>query len=378
MKPNFKIAKALAAAGLAVILTAGTAFASVGTANVTADSLRLRAEASMDSAILATAPKGATVELLSEAENGWYKVTYAGKEGFMSAEWLSVVTLNEVSSPEAEPAALTGEAEIAAPEADSPTYLVVDGPLNIRSGAGTDYERVGYLMKGDKVTVFETVDGWCKVSSGSLTGFVSQQYLIPTEQPGMVISGPLNLRTGPGVNYSRIGVLSVGTYLDIISTENGWSHVCVNGTEGYVSASYLTELSTGSSNPLGQAVADMAESLVGCRYIYGASGPSRFDCSGLSYYIFRQLDMPVSRGASQQYKNDGVFVAMSDMEPGDLIFFFDSKFDSSGGRLPTTHMGIYVGNGRFVHASTTSYTVQYDNVYGSYYTPYIVGVKRII
>ena len=56
---------------------------------------------------------------------------------------------------------------------------------------------------------------------------------------------------------------------------------------------------------------------------------------------------------------------------------WEQNEDGSGGTLPTTHMGIYVGNGQFIHASTTSYRVQYDNVYGSYYTPYIVGVKRI-
>ena len=118
-------------------------------------------------------------------------------------------------------------------------------------------------------------------------------------------------------------------------------------------------------------------SLVGSPYVYGAEGPNSFDCSGLSYYIYKQLGYTLSRGSSSQYKNNGSFVPMSEIEPGDLIFIFDPRFDSSGGTLPTTHMGIYVGNGQFIHASTTTYRVQYDDLYGSYYTPYIVGVKRI-
>ena len=108
----------------------------------------------------------------------------------------------------------------------------------------------------------------------------------------------------------------------------------------------------------------------------GASGPNSFDCSGFTYYIYKQLGHPIARGSSSQYYNSGYFVSTSAMQPGDLIFFFDRRFDSSGGTLPTTHVGMYVGNGQFIHASTTSYKVQYDSVSG-YYAPYIVGAKRI-
>ena len=94
------------------------------------------------------------------------------------------------------------------------------------------------------------------------------------------------------------------------------------------------------------------------------------------YYIYKQLGHPIARGSSSQYYNSGYFVSTSAMQPGDLIFFFDKRFDGSGGTLPTTHVGMYVGNGQFIHASTTSYRVQYVSVSG-YYAPYIVGAKRI-
>ena len=110
--------------------------------------------------------------------------------------------------------------------------------------------------------------------------------------------------------------------------------------------------------------------------MYGAAGPNSFDCSGLIYYIYKQLGYSMSRGSSGQYYNNGYFVSSSEMQPGDLIFFFDRRFDSSGGTLPTTHVGIYAGSGQFIHASTTSYRVQYDSISG-YYGNYIVGIKRI-
>lgn len=84
----------------------------------------------------------------------------------------------------------------------------------------------------------------------------------------------------------------------------------------------------------------------------------------------------LARGSSSQYYQSGYFVSTSEMQPGDLIFFFNPKNDSSGGRLPTTHVGMYVGNGQFIHASTNSYRVQYDSIYGIYASQ-IVAAKRI-
>ena len=163
--------------------------------------------------------------------------------------------------------------------------------------------------------------------------------------------------------------------MDIVAdTGSGWYQI----ESGYVSAEYVTLVDADyeGSSSLGASAVAMAQSLLGCRYRSGASGPSAFDCSGFTYYIYKQLGHPIARGSSSQYYNSGYFVSTSEMQPGDLIFFFDRRFDSSGGTLPTTHVGMYAGNGQFIHASTTSYRVQYDSIYG-YYAPYIVGAKRI-
>ena len=130
------------------------------------------------------------------------------------------------------------------------------------------------------------------------------------------------------------------------------------------------------SNALGDQIIAYAKQSLGKPYVWGGNGPNSFDCSGFTYYIYKQLGHPIARGSSSQYYNSGYFVSTDAMQPGDLIFFFDRRFDSSGGTLPTTHVGMYVGDGQFIHASTTSYRVQYDSIYG-YYAPYIVGAKRI-
>lgn len=408
-----RIAQALITAGLVITLTAGIASASHGTAVVSAYALRLREQPNTSCSTLTTLTKGTAVKLLSSEENGWYKVSYKNYEGYMSAEHLTVTgsvgseTTNEEPAEEA-PAEETPVEETTSVEnsntSDSFAAVVTAGPLNVRSGPGTDYSRIGSLSKGAAVTVIDTDGDWCKIESGSLTGYVFSEYIVKAEtasaatsststtlsdaqyaftpdasiaQEAMVLRGPLNIRSGPGAKYALLGKLNVGTEMTIYKEVDGWYQMTCGNYQGYVHADYVILMKDLKSSPVGAAAAAMAKSLVGCRYVYGAEGPTTFDCSGLSYYIYGQLGYTIARGSSGQYLRSGYFVPMSEMEPGDLIFIFDPKYDYSGGQYPTTHMGIYVGDGKFVHASTTSYTVQYDNVYNSYYTKYIVGVKRI-
>lgn len=305
MNLKAKAVRTVAAAGVILSMCTGVAFASIGSATVKADSLRMRSGAGTDSATIAQAPKGTQVAVEEDAGNGWYKVTYNGQTGFMSGEWLTV-TLSDGTVIEDEPA----------PQAEE-----------------------------------------------------------PQQQRGLVTASVLNVRSGPATTYDKVSTLKAGSVVDIVSDSgDGWYQV----EGGYVSSEYITLVGADyeGSSALGASAAAMAKSLLGCRYRSGAAGPSSFDCSGLMYYIYRQLGHPIARGSSSQYYNSGYFVSTDAMQPGDLIFFFDRRFDSSGGTLPTTHVGMYVGDGQFIHASTTSYRVQYDSIYG-YYAPYIVGAKRI-
>lgn len=305
MSFKLKAVRTLTAAGLVLTMCTGVAFASIGSATVTADSLRLRSEANTDSETLTMAPKGAEVAVEEDMGSGWYKVTYDEQEGYMSGEWLKI-TLTDGTIIEPAPTPLAEE---------------------------------------------------------------------PEQQRGLVTADVLNVRAEASTSSEKVGTLKAGTVVDIVSDPgNGWYQI----ESGYVSAEYVTLVGADfeGSSELGAAAAAMAKSLLGCRYVSGGRGPSTFDCSGLMYYIYNQLGHPIARGSSSQYYNSGYFVSTDAMQPGDLIFFFDRRFDSSGGTLPTTHVGMYVGGDQFIHASTTSYRVQYDSIYG-YYAPYIVGAKRI-
>ena len=382
MSSKRNVVRAVVAAGLTVALTSGIALASIGTGTVTASALRLRSQATTQSATLAYATRNAQVTVLSAVSEGWYQVTYDGVVGYMSADWLDV----DLSDSESGDSPSDGAQE-------ARQGVVTDGPLNVRSGPGTSYGRVGTLRAGDLVTVTGEEDGWYAVATDELTGYVSSQYISfdldaveddePQAEPkqGRVNTSVLNVRSGAGTSYSRVGTLRIGTVVTITDESvDGWYGISSGSLSGYVSSQYITlvdgDASSGSSS-VGQAAADLAASLVGCSYVYGASGPYSFDCSGLLYYIYRQLGYSIARGSSSQYNQSGYFVSTDEMQPGDLVYFFDPRFDGSGGTLPTTHAGIYVGNNQFIHASTTSYRVQYDTLFGGYYGPYLVGVKRI-
>jgi len=394
-----RIAQALITAGLVILLTAGVASASHGTAVVSTSALRLRDQPNTSCSTLTVLTQGTAVELLSSEENGWYKVSYRNYEGYMSAEYLDVTVpftgdTAEGSSVE-QPSAENTET------AQTFTAVVNAGPLNIRSGPSTRHSKVGSLIKGSVVTVISSNGEWYEIKTGGLTGYIFAAYVTKTDTPpaassdadstsdnnssldpsvaqrAMVLRGPLNIRSGPGPQYALLSKLNVGTEITIYNKVNGWYQMTYGNYQGYVHADYIILMNDLKSSPVGTAAAEMAKSLLGCRYVYGAEGPTTFDCSGLSYYIYGKLGYSIARGSSGQYLRSGYFVPISEIEPGDLVFIFDPKYDYSGGQYPTTHMGIYVGDGQFIHASSYDGKVVYASLHNSYYTKYIVGIKRI-
>ncbi|QDH71737.1 NlpC/P60 family protein [Lysobacter alkalisoli] len=120
------------------------------------------------------------------------------------------------------------------------------------------------------------------------------------------------------------------------------------------------------------AVLMRAISLVGTPYRYGGNTPEGgFDCSGLVNYVYRDmLDLRLPRTASQLAGYQGPKIAPSKLTAGDLVFF--------GSRGKVTHVGIYVGEGRFVHAPSTGGTVRLDHLDGNYWRSHYSGARRVL
>lgn len=122
----------------------------------------------------------------------------------------------------------------------------------------------------------------------------------------------------------------------------------------------------------GQTIAEYAKQYDGVRYVYGAESPKHgFDCSGLVYHVYTHFGFALPRRASVQYKN-GVSVGQPDLQPGDLVFF-----DTNGGSRSISHVGIYIGDGQFIHAST-SRGVMISRLDDNYWSKAYYGAKRII
>ncbi|MBO3444603.1 C40 family peptidase [Clostridium sp. CCUG 7971] len=283
--------------------------------------------------------------------------------------------------------------------------IVNTSVLNIRTGPSTDYNVIYKAKKSEKVSIIENNNGWYKVklSNGKL-GWASSNYIKISQtnsnsndtvqnnsvslsgQKGKVnVSSKLNLRKEASTNSSIITKLSNGQVVDLLEKSNGWYKVKLsNGQVGWASSDYINLYKVESNNKPAesdneskpqlnkvQAIVKKAHEQLGKSYVWGAEGPNSFDCSGLVHYVYGQHGIKTPRVSRDQYKA-GKSVSQSNLQPGDLIF---SSTDGSG---RVTHVGIYVGEGKMIHAPNSKGVVKKVDINASYWQKAYVGAKRII
>ncbi|MGE3911900.1 MAG: LysM peptidoglycan-binding domain-containing protein [Chloroflexota bacterium] len=120
----------------------------------------------------------------------------------------------------------------------------------------------------------------------------------------------------------------------------------------------------------GSAVVSAAMRHLGARYVFGGTSPSGFDCSGFVWYVHKALGRPVSRGLWGQL-NGGPRIALSALQPGDTVFFANTYMPG------LSHAGIYIGGGRFIHASDESSGVKISSLSDAYWGPRYIGASRL-
>jgi cell wall-associated NlpC family hydrolase len=121
---------------------------------------------------------------------------------------------------------------------------------------------------------------------------------------------------------------------------------------------------------LGGAIAEVAMGMVGTRYRYGGADPREgFDCSGLVYYSYGQAGYRVPR-TSQELFRTARKISIRDAYPGDLMFFQDQS--------KLSHVGIYLGDGLFVHAPSSGQNVAVGSLDAPYYRQHLVAVGRLL
>jgi cell wall-associated NlpC family hydrolase len=118
-----------------------------------------------------------------------------------------------------------------------------------------------------------------------------------------------------------------------------------------------------------QRAADYAQNMIGKPYRYGGNSPAGFDCSGLVQYSYSRAGLPIPRTTRSQRKSS-VAVGSESLRAGDLIFF-----DQEGRK--SSHVGIYIGDGRFVHAPSSGKKVRVDTLDTTYWKKHYGGARRI-
>lgn len=301
--------------------------------------LNLRSSANTDSNILGALTKGEKVS--GTLENGWLKINHNGQVAYIASDYLSNT---EVKKPVVEnkqetkaqnnqqtPAPAKQENKV---QSQAYTGWVNTAALNVREGASTSNNIIGNYTMGDKVSG-QLANGWLKVNYNGQTGYISANLLSNTEvsKPQQVVQ---NNRQASNVQAQQ------------------------------ASAQQAPQVSAS-----GQAVANIASSMLGRPYVWGGTSPNGFDCSGLVQYAYKQVGVNLARTSYAQAGN-GYSVSLNSLQAGDILLF------SYNGGASIEHVAIVTdSSGNFVHASTPSTGVITGNINAPWCKSSIVGARRI-
>ena len=190
---------------------------------VSVSSLNMRSGPSTSYNIIEVLTKDTQVEVIS-VEDGWAKIKYNSKTGYVSNQYLSDKKVEEVTQ----------------------TKYVNATTLNVRSGPSTTYSIIDTLKQNAKVEVISIENNWAKIKHNNEIGYVSAEYLSDKKveevtQTKYVNATTLNVRSGPSTTYSIIDTLKQNAKVEVISIENNWAKIKHNDEIGYVSAEYLSD-----------------------------------------------------------------------------------------------------------------------------------------
>lgn len=344
-----KLSRRIFSLFLTVVLFASslsiTAFAKgdimYGIGFTTGSSLRLRSEPSTSSAILDTAEKNEVVVVISKA-GSWYKVNYNLQVGYMHADYVSVLTKEN--------------AELG--------YGTINGTsVNLRSGPSTGHSVVAVGNKGDKAYIIGLNEGWYKVIYGEKICYIRSDYVDLTEIPYEntdSANSPKFFKGGKSNGVTPSAAALKG------ETNSGSS----NEGSGNTGSNESVTIPNNPGTVSGQAIVAEAEKYLGTPYVSGGADPSGFDCSGFVYYVLKQLGYSPYRTPADQYLM-GTYVAKSELQPGDIVFFQNTY------KAGISHVGIYVGNGQFIHSPNSRSVVSYADLTTGYWSEHYYGARRV-
>lgn len=252
--------------------------------------------------------------------------------------------------------------------------------VNLRTGAGTGNAIIATVGEGTALIVeADTGSGWYKVNYDGESGYMSADYLSFSETmdltaQGWVDGSDVRMRAAAGTDSEIVRVTTYGESVEILGVDGEWYKVSAGGKTGYIRGDYVSFTEPDPSQApaagsIGEQIVAFAEQFLGTPYVWAGSSPSGFDCSGFVSYVFKNFGYTVNRTAASMYTN-GVAADKSELQIGDAVFFASSS-ESIG------HVGIYIGDGEFIHSSSGCGYVTISGLDESYYSRMYVGARRI-
>lgn len=255
----------------------------------------------------------------------------------------------------------------------------VENHLNIREGAGEEYDLVGKLPVDAGCEILSDEGEWFQIRSGKVTGYVKGEFLLTgqdaanraNEVKSIVatsVTQTLNARVEPNTDCSIWTMIAEGEELQLLEDQGEWLKVDVDGDECYVAREFvelseqLQKAMTMTEIRYGEGISDVrvdmvqyACQFVGNRYVWGGTSLTNgVDCSGFTMRIYEKygISLPHSSSAQSGY---GTKINSSEAKPGDLFFY------GNGGGI--NHVAMYIGNGQVVHASSARTGIKISNAF---------------
>lgn len=403
------------------------------TGKITAETIRIRAEATTDSKIIEIGNAGEKVDIVG-LEGDWYKVSFKNKTGYIYKDYLTPdgeVTTSDKSNENTSDATQSPEASTTPETTPSETLTETTNDKAMELGNVVNKETLVYLLpnftstkiekvnKDQEIKLITTMANWAKIEINQKEAWIPKTFLMKEvsvetnktteektneqqqqQQPEQTTQPAVNkaayissnasahFRSGPSTSSQSLGKLPKNTKITITGEKNGWYKVSYNGKDGYISKSLVTEgeppattssrsqeeprsaTTTTTTSASSNSVVQVAESYAGSKYVSGGSSPSGFDCSGFTQYVYGKCGITLSRTSYTQ-ATQGTAVNKSELQPGDLLLFHYYGSSSIG------HVGIYVGNGKFIHAANSNRGVVYDSIESGYYADNYAGARRL-
>jgi len=325
MKVSKKLLLALSVSVIMILaISTSVSAASEKTGVVTGTVVNFRKEPDLSAKVLLKLQKGTKVTVI-DSRGDWYHVVYNDAYGWMHSDWLDV-----------------SEKSIA-------TGIVTGTVVNVRSRPTTSSAVIAKYRKNTKVEIFEKSGNWYRVSIGEdRYGWMSADWVKETVSRGS--QADRTVADNKDGNADKAG--------DAQQTGD-----VPPGTEEPADG----DAAQSEDKVDRQALVEYAKKFLGVKYEWGKESPKTgFDCSGFVWYVYDKFGISITRQSSSQAQG-GRKISKSELKPGDLVFF-DTN-DKNGKLNDISHVGIYIGDGKFIHASTYEHKkIVIESLSSSYYS----------